>query len=189
MLSTIRRFLAVLGGRMGTFVPARLVPCGVRHGGTRVAIPGMRRARRTRGTSLVDIMVGIAISAVLIGIAVPTIPSLMDPYRLSFAARALGSEMSTARMRSIAQNRRHRVIFDVTGRTYQLQEETAANTWTAVGGSRELPTGCTFGEIPSNPTFDTRGMLAQSYDIAVHSAAQTRTVSVNILGNVQIHAS
>jgi Tfp pilus assembly protein FimT len=136
-----------------------------------------------------DVLVGIVISAVLIGIAVPTIPALMDPYRLSFAARVVASEFSTARMKAIAQNRRHRITFDVDAGRYQLQEETAANNWTAVGGVHELPTGCSFGEIATTPTFDTRGMLDQAYDIEVSSANQTKTVSVNILGNVQINAS
>jgi len=138
---------------------------------------------------LIDVLVGIMISAVIMGIAVPTIPSLMDPYRLSFATRVVASQLSGARMRAIAQNRRHRLNFDVDAGTYQLQVESAANTWTAVGGMHELPSGCGFGTIASPPTFDTRGILAQGYDIQVYSVNQSKTVSVNILGNVDIHAS
>jgi hypothetical protein len=138
---------------------------------------------------LIDVLVGIVISAVILGIAVPTIPALMDPYRLSFAVRVVGSQLSGARMRAIAQNRRHRVNFDVDAGTYQLQVESAANTWTAVGGMHELPSGCGFGVIASPPTFDAQGILAQAYEIEVHSVNQSKTVSVNILGNVEIHAS
>lgn len=136
-----------------------------------------------------DVLVGLVIAGVLMGIAVPTIPALMDPYRLSFAARVVASELSAARMKSIAQNRRHRVNFNTSTGTYQLQVETAANSWTAVSGVRELPSGCGFGSIASPPTFDTRGMLAQGYDIQVHSAQTTKVVSINILGDVQVHAS
>ena len=136
-----------------------------------------------------DVLVGIVIAGVLMGIAVPTIPALMDPYRLSFAARLVAAEFSAARMRSISENRRHRLSFNVTARTYQMQVETATNTWSPTGGVHELPTGCTFGTIASAPTFDTRGMLNQAYDIAVHSANQTKTVSANVLGKVSISAS
>ena len=133
-----------------------------------------------------DVLVGIVIAGVLMGIAVPTIPALMDPYRLSFAARLVAAEFSAARMRSISENRRHRLSFNTTTRTYQMQVETAANTWSSVGGIHELPTGCTFGTISSAPTFDTRGMLNQAYDITVHSASQTKTVSANVLGKVSV---
>jgi Tfp pilus assembly protein FimT len=191
MLLTLRRLFAVLWALVPPPWPPAVVPCRVRHGGTAVANHRMRnrRTRATRGTSLMDVLVGIVISAVIMGIAVPTIPSLMDPYRLSFAARVVASQLSAARMRSIAQNRRHRLNFDVAAGTYQLQVESATNTWTAVGGMHELPSGCGFGTIASAPTFDTRGVLGQGYDIQVHSVNQSKTVSVNILGNVDIHAS
>jgi type II secretory pathway pseudopilin PulG len=191
MLVTLRRFLNVLAALVRARPAPALAPSRVCHGGTAVAIRCMRsrRSRRTRGTSLMDVLVGIVIAGILMGIAVPTIPALMDPYRLSFAARVVASELSVARMKAIAQNRRHRITFDTTAGTYQLQVETAANTWTAVSGVRGLPSGCTFGAVATPPTFDTQGQLGQAYDIALHSASQTKTVSVNILGNVQINAS
>ena len=188
MTMTLRRFFDALRAWAQPRPQPVVVPCEARHGGTAVAIRTMRR-RRNRGTSLMDVLVGIVIAAVLMGIAVPTIPALMDPYRLSFAARVVGSELSAARMRAIAQNRRHRLNFNVAGGTYQMQVETAANTWSPVGGIHELPTGCSFGTIASPPTFDTRGMLNQNYDIAVSSATQTKTVAVNVLGKVAISAS
>jgi type II secretory pathway pseudopilin PulG len=190
MLVTLRRFFDVLTALVRARPEPAVAPSRVCHGGTAVAMHRMRSRRsRTRGTSLMDVLVGIVIAGILMGIAVPTIPSLMDPYRLSFAARVVASELSAARMKAIAQNRRHRINFDTTAGTYQLQVETAPSTWAAVSGVRGLPSGCGFGSIASPPTFDTQGQLAQPYDIAVHSASQTKTVSVNILGDVQIHAS
>jgi hypothetical protein len=191
MLLTLRRFFDVLRALVPPPWRPAMVTCRVRHGGTAVANDRMRirRTRATRGTSLMDVLVGIVITGVILGIAIPTIPALMDPYRLSFATRVVASQLSAARMKAIAENRRHRVNFNVDAGTYQLQVESAANTWAAVGGVHELPTGCGFGTIASAPTFDTRGILAQGYDIQVHSTNQSKTVSVNLLGNVEIHAS
>lgn len=188
MLVTLRRLLDMLRALHGPPPRRAVVPAPVCQGGIPVAIESMRsrRSRRTRGTSLMDVLVGIVIAGVLMGIAVPTIPALMDPYRLSFAARVVASELSAARMKAIAQNRRHRLNFNEDAGTYQMEVETATNTWSPVGGIHELPTGCAFGTIASDPTFDTRGMLAQNHDIPVHSNTQLKTVSVNILGNVQI---
>ena len=188
MKLTFRRLFDALRAWLQVRPRSAVVPCEARHGGTGVAIGSMRR-RRNRGTSLMDVLVGIVIGIVLIGIAVPTIPALMDPYRLSFAARVVASELSAARMKAIAENRRHRINFNVSTHTYQMQVETATNTWSPVGGMHELPTGCTFGTIASPPTFDTRGMLNQDYDITVSSASQTKHVAVNVLGKVAISAS
>src|SRR5678815_3672165 len=144
MTMTLRRFFDALRAWVQPRPQPVVVPCEARHGGTAVAIRSMRR-RRNRGTSLMDVLVGIVIAAVLMGIAVPTIPALMDPYRLSFAARLVAAELSSARMRSIAENRRHRLNFNTATKTYQMQAETAANTRSPAGGIHELPTGSSSG--------------------------------------------
>ncbi|HWP66295.1 MAG TPA: hypothetical protein VNO26_10320 [Candidatus Limnocylindria bacterium] len=188
MLVTLRRLLDVLRALARPPRGCTLAPSRVCHAGTPVAYRRMRfrRTRRTRGASLIDVLVGLAITAVLFGIAVPTIPALMDPYRLSFAARVVASQLSAARMKSIAQNRRHRLNFNQAAGTYQMEVETAPNVWAPAAGLQELPSGCNFGTIAGPPTFDTRGMLAQNFDIPVYSAEQTKTVKANILGNIQI---
>lgn len=149
----------------------------------------IRRTRATRGTSFIDVFVGIAITAVTLGIALPQIPALMAPYRLSNASQALAAEFSVARMKSIAQNRRHRVNFDEGAGTFVLERETSANVWAADGGTQALPTGCSFGEVAADPVFETTGMLSQAFSVAVNGSGKSRTVSVNILGNVKIYAA
>ena len=97
MLLTLRRLFDVLRALVPPPWRPALVTSRARPVGTAVAKARMRRNRQTRGTSLIDVLVGIVISAVLLGIAVPTIPALMDPYRLSFAARVVASQLSSAR--------------------------------------------------------------------------------------------
>jgi hypothetical protein len=189
MLLTLRR---LLDGWHVLVPPAwrpALLACRVRHGGTAVAMDRMRqrRTRTNRGTSFMDVLVGIAITGITLGIALPQIPQMLEPYRLSSAARVIASQLSLARMKSIAQNRRHRVNFDAGVGTYAVEVESAPNTWAAAGGTHELPESCGFSTVATDPTFDTRGMLAQEFEVSVSGAAQSQVVSVNILGNVTVH--
>jgi hypothetical protein len=134
-----------------------------------------------------DVLVGISIAGVTLGIALPQIPAMLEPYRLSSAARVIASQLSVARMKAIAQNRRHRVNFDDGAGTYLLEVESAPDTWTAAAATHELPESCDFSEVESDPTFDTRGMLGQAFDVSVSGVEKSKVVSVNILGNVTVH--
>lgn len=187
---TVRRLLDAVVGLVPGF--SRPVPVAqpVRAGGTAVAIERMRRrrGRDERGTSMADLMVGMAIGLVTLGIAMPQIPALMNPYQLSSATRVLSAEFSMARMKAIAQNTRFRVNFDDAAGTYQLEREVAADTWEAAAGSgqHELPSGITFSAVNTDPVFTPQGMLLQNFSVQVHGNGVTRTVSVNILGHVDI---
>lgn len=135
-----------------------------------------------------DVLVGIAIGTIALGIAMPQIPTLMSPYKLSTTTRVLSAEFSMARMKAIAQNTRYRVVFDDGAGTYQLEREASANNWVAAAGSgqHELPSGITFSEIDTTPVFNTQGMLDQQFAVTVNGNGQTRTVTVNILGHVDV---
>lgn len=188
MLLTLRPLLDVLRALLPGIRRLVAVPSRVCHGGTGVAYRRMhpRRTRGTRGTSFMDVFIGMAITSVVLGFAVPAFPALMAPFRLASATRALASEFSVARMKAIAQNTRHRIVFDDALGTYQLQRETGANSWTAAAGMEELPSGVTFSEVPADPIFGANGMLIQDFEVEVQGAGKTQVVSVNILGNVEI---
>ena len=156
--------------------------------GIAVAKSGMRPARRrgTRGMTMVEIMVALGIGAVLLGIAVPSFTAMRAPYALRTATTTIASDVAVARMRAIAQNRRQRLAVSTDADTWVLQQETAPGTFESVGGTRALPTGCTFGAASDSPIFDTRGMLAVPASLEVSGEAGTKTISVNVLGQATI---
>lgn len=135
-----------------------------------------------------DVLVGVAITTVTLGMTLPQIPTLMEPYRLSSATRVLASQFATARMKAIAQNRRFRLAFDGDAGTYRLEEEVAPNSWQHTNGygRQQLPSGVSFSELAANPIYDSRGMLNAPFSVVVSSSEQSKTVSVNILGHVDI---
>ncbi len=97
---------------------------------------------RTRGATIADIIVAIGISLVSLGMAVPNLRAFAAPYSLDTATRVVAAEFSVARMRAIAQNRRHRINFDDGADTFALQAETAPGVFTDVGATRPMP-ACT----------------------------------------------
>jgi hypothetical protein len=144
------------------------------------------RRRSERGTTITDLMVALGIGGVLLGIALPNFVAMRAPYALRAATTTIASDVTVARMRAIAQNRRQRLAISADNGTWVLQQETAPGTFESVGGTRALPEGCTFGQSPDSPIFDTRGMLVAPAALEVSGEAGTRTISVNILGQATI---
>lgn len=159
-----------------------------RRGGTGVANARMRRTpeSRTRGATLIDVLVGIALTAVVVGTALPNLRAFTEPYALDTASRLLAADVAAARMRAIAQNRRHRIVFSADGGWWELQAENAPGSFTPVGARHTLPDGCTFTGLDANPTFDTRGMLAADFEAEISAAGAKRTVDVNVLGDTTV---
>lgn len=70
------------------------------------------RKATDRGFSLVELMIVVALVALLGGVAGPALYGYIPRYRVEGAAKALASEMSLAKMKAIAGNVRHQVAFD-----------------------------------------------------------------------------
>ncbi|RMG90324.1 MAG: prepilin-type N-terminal cleavage/methylation domain-containing protein, partial [Candidatus Dadabacteria bacterium] len=83
------------------------------------------RARRRRGFTLVELMITIAVIGILGLVVTPGILKTIPAYRVNRAAKALATEMNLARMRAIAKNHTHHVVFaGGTTQTITVEEET-----------------------------------------------------------------
>ena len=142
----------------------------------------------TGGYTLLEVLIAMAIMGTLLAIGVPRMVSLRGPYALTGAANRIAADLQVARQRAIARNSRYRITFTPSTSTYQLERETAPGVFTAEGAVQALPKKATLGTIsPSNPVFDTRGMLAAAVTIPVSvQGTGSRTVSINVLGHVTI---
>jgi type IV fimbrial biogenesis protein FimT len=147
------------------------------------------RPRGTRGRSLIEVLTAISLSAVLMAIAVPSFQGLRAPFALRQSSQQIAAEFSRARMRAIARNARYRLTYNSTAKTYQLERETTSgsNTWT-METANALPSIVSISGVDTPPIFDTRGMLNQGVTISVSVAgySKTRTVTINVLGQVTI---
>ena len=146
-----------------------------------------RRGRTQRGTTLLEVLTGTALTAILLAVAVPNFRALATPYEASSAARLMASDCAAARMRAIARNQRHRIRVDADAETWVIEAEQAPGSWVAVGETRSAASGVTLGAAaPADPMFNTRGMLAGTVSMTVSHGDSTRTVTINVLGQATI---
>ncbi|MCP4605807.1 MAG: prepilin-type N-terminal cleavage/methylation domain-containing protein [Proteobacteria bacterium] len=75
---------------------------------------------KQRGFTLIEVVMVIAIIAILLTIAVPAINGWLPNYRLKSAARDLYSTFQMARMEAVKANERRGVSFDAAAGTYQI---------------------------------------------------------------------
>src|SRR5437879_13910431 len=86
-----------------------------------------RRRAKSRGTTLLDVLVAAAIMLVLFAIGVPNLSRLRSPYALAGATRQIAADLQAARQRAIARNVRHRGNFDAAHASYTIEREQAGN--------------------------------------------------------------
>ncbi|MFH2220372.1 MAG: GspH/FimT family pseudopilin [Pseudomonadota bacterium] len=80
----------------------------------------MRTSRKNSGFSAVELMVVIAIMAILTAITVPNVLSWIPKKRLRAASDELYGNLQYARMMAIKNNVRWAVYFDFSGKTYTV---------------------------------------------------------------------
>jgi prepilin-type N-terminal cleavage/methylation domain-containing protein len=109
---------------------------------------------RQRGFSLVELMVTVAIIAVIGVIAAPALNLYIPRYRVDNASKVVASEMQLARMRAISKNLPQIVTVDTDAQTIVLAQINADDTTTAVNtlsfeGSSGVPNfpGVSIGRI------------------------------------------
>jgi len=146
-----------------------------------------RRHGKSRGATLLDVLIAAAIMLVLFAIGVPNLSRLRSPYTLTGATRQIAAGLQAARQRAIARNVSYRVNFNAAQGSYTI-ERSVAGSWVADSAPQPLPTGAQLGTVsPGNPVFDTRGMLGAQVTVPVTvSGSGTRTVTINVLGKTTI---
>ena|SRR6185503_3107245 len=152
-------------------------------------LQGPRSKRATRGRSLIEVLTAMSLFAIIMAMAVPNFSGLRSPYLLRQTSQQIAAEFSKARMRAIARNARYRLTYNSTSKTYQLEREitSGSNTWTSESVN-SVSTLVSLSGVGTPPIFDTRGMLnsAVSIGVSVQGYSKTRTVTINVLGQVTI---
>ena len=146
-----------------------------------------RHHRKSRGTTLLDVVIASGIMLVLLAVGVPNLSRLRSPYALAGATRQIAADLQATRLRAIARNVSYRVNFDVAHGSYTI-ERSQAGSWVADSAPQPLPSGAQLGTVsPGNPVFDTRGMLPAQVTVPITvSGSGSRTVTVNVLGKTTI---
>ena len=158
----------------------------------------MKRRRTAGGFSLVELLVAMALVAIVAAIAVPQFQRYATNADLKTAAREVASDFFNTRQQTlegrVGENLNYRLTFNVGGNSYALQtKETAAATWNtawtkslaAFGGGISIHS-INFGG-GSVVSFQKRGTLSSWGNVILRNSRDSRaTVTVNSTGRTYV---
>jgi prepilin-type N-terminal cleavage/methylation domain-containing protein len=106
----------------------------------------MRRLRQQQGFTLVEILVAVALMAVVAAMALPMADSSSRAFGMRGDAQALANLVSLAKMRAASRFTRTRVRADFAANSFRLEVwDRAANAWVVEGDNVPLSRGVRFG--------------------------------------------
>lgn len=145
---------------------------------------------RSRGFTLLELIVALGLIAVLTGTALLGYRQMLAGWRLNAAARQVVMDLKLARARAILDSTAHRVRFPVPGSTYQHERQQPSGTYVAVGPATNLPSditvvGCT--GAGSGISFRPRGHAAAFGTITLRNGGgDQRAIVVDIVGRTRV---
>jgi len=159
----------------------------------------LSRAMRTTaaGFTLIEIMIVVALVAVMAGISTPVVAGAMARYNVTSAAQQVASTIRSARFQAVGRNARLRIVFTSSTRQYSRQVwdpvdaawEGVTQAGNAGTDAATLPVGVSFATgVPANLEFGTDGRPTAAATITVTKGDSTanRTISVATSGRVTV---
>ncbi len=134
-----------------------------------------------RGFTLAELMVAMAVFAIMAAIAMPSYLSMQPGLRLNGAAREVLGKLMWARSKAVEQNSAYAVTFP-TDHTLLI----TSGAWSQTIDLQTDYSGITLSKSGSDPTFNGRGTASGSTTITVSNGSSSRTVTVSATGNVKI---
>ncbi len=144
-----------------------------------------------KGFTLVELIIVMAIMAIISAIAVPNYKAFMTQRRLNGAAREVMSSLMEARMKAVSINQRVKVSFE-SDHEYEMWNDADSNGIVADNEGDDIERDIypdyydvTFS-ASANPVFQTNG-TASAGTITLTNASGTREVTVSTAGRVKIN--
>jgi type IV fimbrial biogenesis protein FimT len=136
--------------------------------------------QRTKGFTLMELIITLAVLAVLLAIATPSLERLSSAYKLRGATREVATDLQFARLLAVKENKNIQVAFNPT--FYQVVRVSDGS----VAKARNLGTDYPDITLTSiSITFDSRGDSSAN-TVTVTNPRGARNVTVNSTGRVKI---
>jgi prepilin-type N-terminal cleavage/methylation domain-containing protein len=164
----------------------------------------MRAPRSRKGFTLIELMVAIAILAILVTMAAPSFSSFIDKYRVKRAADTLSAFLINTKSEAIKRNTRVRAVFQSTGSSWcagmttaDTCDCTAANSADSceIDGAERVVRGSDFKDILLTVSADEskfsftplRGAVnAGNAQVTSANGLQVRVVVKNTTGRIRL---
>ncbi len=138
---------------------------------------------KNSGFTITELMVTIAVIAILASLAIPNFIAWLPNYRLRSGAEEIQSTLQFARITAIKRNATATVAFDIANETYR-----ASVGGQAIRGGR-MPAGIDINSAfgGTSVQFDSRGIASAAGTAVVrNNLGRSRTIRVYITGNSRI---
>jgi len=142
------------------------------------------------GFSLIEMIIAVAILAVLSGAAITVYVGMKPSISLSGATRQIMGDFMWARMRAVSQNNEFKIFF-LDDHRYQILDDDNNNgnidssELTVTKDIQDEYYDVTFTST-DNPIFQPRGNAAPTATITITNSIMTKTVIIAITGRVKI---
>jgi len=150
-----------------------------------------RRNGKSSGFTILELMIGLAIIAIMAGIAVPNMLAYIPKSRLNGAARMVMVDLMAQRMKAVKTNQRTQVHF-INTTEYRLNDDANANGTVAnpEGDAILKDIQSQYSDVTlsstNNPIFLPRGSATNLATITLTNPSGSKTVTVSITGRVKI---
>ena len=143
----------------------------------------------SKGTSLLELLVVLALTAIVAGIGALSHQAMRPALDLRSAARQVVTDLRAARMRAVAENTSRRVVFPSGATGYQPQRK-IGNAYVDDGVAVSLPRGILISDCTATGngiSFKPRGNAATFGTVSIrNSNGDERSIIVDIAGQVRV---
>lgn len=146
--------------------------------------------RTSRGFTLIEMIIVVALIGILTAVAVPSIIQMRNSMNYRGASRDVASILRNARSLAISENREYQVDIDTANRQYRLRRGdrvSGSANWTVIKDYVALPAGVTIATSePTSFFFRPNGAVAFNPDTDGDST-NDETISIRDTGGTTKH--
>ena len=151
-------------------------------------------ARCENGLSVVQLLISIAVVAILTTIAIPNIEQARELYRIEATASTIQTQLADARINAIKRNREVWLEIDFTDEIARVETDdpNAPGTDLELGTPSLIPSKLNFPgtntSVPSRVTFDPLGKPLVPFQLTLEGpeTGNQTTVTVSASGRIKI---
>lgn len=148
-----------------------------------------RSSRFTRGYTMIEVVIVLAVGSILTAMAIPQIQSGLYNYRLNSAVAMAKWAIQSTRFQALMKGYPYQVVFNAANVNYQIQNLPSGSTYVNVGSTVPLAAWPMTFNQNTTINFKPNGMVTATVGSNVFTITYqgtTKTITVSNYGNVSV---